>query len=68
LEDSGLAHLASLVRAIDLKEDLEMNGEAKTLKDLVDGLLTITPDDQELVTRALIVFDALYTTFKGSTP
>lgn len=68
LEDPGLAHLAPLVRAIDLKEDLEMNGEAKTLKDLVDGLLTITPDDQELVTRALIVFDALYTTFKGSTP
>ncbi len=67
LEDQGLAQLAVLVRAIDLKEDLGVNEEAKTLKDLIDGLLAITPDDQELVQRALILFDALYTTFKGRT-
>ena len=66
LEDRGLAHLASLVRAVDLKEDWG-NEEAKTLKDLIDGLLTITPDDHELVGRALFLFDALYATSRGRT-
>jgi hypothetical protein len=65
LEDPGLAQLVALVRAIDLKEDLGGNEEAKTLKDLMDGLLSITPDDQELVGRALFLFDALYATYKG---
>jgi hypothetical protein len=67
LEDRGLAHLASLVRAIDLKEDLGVTEEAKTLKDLIDGLLTITPDDHELVGRALFLFNALYATYRGRT-
>ena len=67
LEDRGLAHLAGLVRAVDLKEDLGVNEEAKTLKDLMDGLLTITPDDHELVGRALFLFDALYATYRGRT-
>ncbi len=67
LEDQGLAHLASLVRAVDLKEDLGVNEEAKTLKDLMDGLVTITPDDLELVGRALFLFDALYATYRGRT-
>lgn len=67
LEDHGLAHLAILIRAIDLKEDLGVNEEAKTLKDLIDGLLTTTPDDLELVERALFIFDALYATYKGKT-
>jgi hypothetical protein len=67
LEDRGLAHLTTLVRAIDLKEDLGVNEEAKTLKDLIDGLVTITPDDLELVGRALFLFDALYATYRGRT-
>jgi len=68
LEDRSISHLAALVRAIDLKEDLERAEEAKTLKDLVDGLVKITPDDHELVKRALLVFDALYAAYKGETP
>jgi hypothetical protein len=56
-----------LIRAIDLKEDFGVNEEAKTLKDLIDGLLTITPDDLELVERALFIFDALYATYQGKT-
>jgi hypothetical protein len=67
LEDPGLKHLAALVRAIDLKEDLDSLEEAKTLKDLVDGLVTITPNDDELVQRALLIFDALYTAYRGGT-
>jgi hypothetical protein len=67
LEDRGIAHLAALVRTLDLKEDLDRAEEAKTLKDLVDGLVKITPDDYELVTRAMLVFDALYATYKGET-
>ncbi|MBM4275205.1 MAG: chromate resistance protein [Deltaproteobacteria bacterium] len=68
LLDQGGARLAALVRAIDLKEDLEGMGEAKVLQDLVDGLVKITPDDYELVNRALMIFDALYTTYQGETP
>jgi hypothetical protein len=65
LMDQGLAHLAALVRAIDLKEDLDSLEEAKTLKDLVDGLVAITPNDDDLVQRALLIFDALYAAYQG---
>jgi hypothetical protein len=68
LQDPGMARLAALVRAIDLKEDLEGLEEAKTLKDLVDGLVTITPSDDELVQRALLIFDALYAVYQGGNP
>jgi hypothetical protein len=65
LQDGGATRLAALVRAIDLKEDLEGLEEAKTLKDLVDGLVSITPNDDELVQRALLIFDALYAAYQG---
>jgi hypothetical protein len=65
VEDQGVGRLAALVRAIDLKESLDSLEEAKTLKDLVDGLVKITPDDEALVERALVVFDALYAAYQG---
>jgi len=68
LQDRGMARLAALVRAIDLKEDLDGLEEAKTLKDLVDGLVKITPNDDELVQRVLLIFDALYAAYQGGTP
>ena len=68
LEDKGIAHLAALVRSIDLKEELEGMDEAKTLKDLIDGLVKITPGDHELMARALVLFDALYATYRGEPP
>ncbi len=67
LQDQGTTRLAALVRAIDLKEDLEGLEEAKTLKDLVDGLVKITPNDGDLVQRALLIFDALYAAYQGGT-
>jgi hypothetical protein len=68
LADRGMERLATLIRSIDLKEGLEGLEEAKIFKDLIDGLVKITPDDYELVNRALLVFDALYTTYQGETP
>jgi len=68
LQDRGATRLAALVRAIDLKEDLEGLEEAKTLKDLVDGLVSITPNDDELAQRSLLIFDALYTVYQGESP
>jgi hypothetical protein len=67
LQDRGISRLAALVRAIDLKENLDSLEEAKTLKDLVDGLVKITPNDDELVRRALLIFDALYAVYQGGT-
>jgi hypothetical protein len=67
LQDRGTTRLAALIRAIDLKEDLEGLDEAKTLKDLVDGLVKITPTDDELVQRSLLIFDALYAAYQGGT-
>jgi hypothetical protein len=67
-QDRGMTRLAALVRAIDLKEDLEGLEEAKTLKDLVDGLVKITLTDDELVQRVLLIFDALYAAYQGGTP
>lgn len=68
LADQGLARLTALIRNIDLKEDPDGVEEAKALKDLIDGLAQITPDDHELVQRALLVFDALYAAYQGGTP
>ncbi|RJR45288.1 MAG: hypothetical protein C4567_03485 [Deltaproteobacteria bacterium] len=68
LQDRGTTRLAALVRAIDLKEDLEGLEEAKTLKDLVDGLVKITGNDDELVQRTLLIFDALYAAYQGENP
>jgi hypothetical protein len=34
----------------------------------VDGLVKITPNDDELVQRALLIFDALYAVYQGGTP
>jgi hypothetical protein len=65
LQDRGLSRLAGLIRHIDLKEDLEGAEEARTLQDLIDGLVNNTPDDHELVQRTIFVFDALYTTYQG---
>jgi hypothetical protein len=67
LQERGISRLAALVRAIDLKEDLEGLEEAKTLKDLVNGLVSITPTDDELVQRVLLIFDALYAAYQGGT-
>jgi hypothetical protein len=68
LADRGIERLATLIRSIDLKEGLEGLEEAKIFKDLIDGLVKITSDDYELVNRALLVFDALSTTYQGEIP
>ena len=60
LEDQGLARLAEIVRAADT-DTLERSREAPGLLAISLGLGANIADDQELLTAALLVYDALYT-------
>lgn len=55
------AGLMAAVRAVDIGDPGEEGApdEAAGLKRLLDGLLALCPDDETLVERALVVFDAL---------
>ena len=61
----GLTRLAALVRDIDLAGESPegLSDEAGLLKDVLDGLVRVSADDQRLLERALFLFDALYATY-----
>ena len=59
LADPALARLATIVRAADT-DTLESSPQAPGLLAITLGLATNIPDDQELLTAGLVVYDALY--------
>jgi hypothetical protein len=59
LEDAALARLAEIVRAADT-DTLDRSPQAPGLLAITLGLRANIPDDQELLTGALIIYDALY--------
>lgn len=75
LRDPVVRRLAGIVKAIDLAADLlgesgEAEGdewglpaEARAVKDVLDGLVSISTSDAELLERALVLFDALAATY-----
>jgi len=52
-----------LVHFIDVQEDAVLPDDAALLKNIIDGLGAISSSDQQLLTNALLVFDALYAAF-----
>lgn len=60
LLDPALMELGELIRAIDIQEGVTLPDEAALLKKLLDGLVAISTSDQQLLDRALLLFDALY--------
>jgi len=63
LLDPAVMKIAELVHCIDVQEAAVIPDDAELLKNIIDGLVAITDDDQQLVTHGLIVFDALYAAF-----
>jgi hypothetical protein len=59
LHDPALGKLSELVKAIDVQEG-DLPEDAALLKTLVDGLVTLAGDDQQLLEKARLLFDALH--------
>lgn len=59
----AVRRLMNIVKAIDLAYDSGENeglhAEARTVKDVLDGLIKISKNDAELVERGMLLFDAL---------
>jgi hypothetical protein len=75
IRDGAVRRLMGVVKAIDLASDqLEETGEdggmpaeARAVKDVLDGLVTISISDAELLERAMLLFDALAATYTTNT-
>lgn len=63
LLDPAIVKIAELVRFIDVQEEASLPDDAALLKNIVDGLIVISTNDHQLLTNALLVFDALYAAF-----
>lgn len=71
IRDGAVRRLMGIVRAIDLADALLEEGgedgglpaEARAVKDVLDGLIKISPTDAQLLERALVLFDALAATY-----
>ena len=60
LLDPAIIRISELVRCIDIQEGTILPDDAALLKNLLDGLITISISDHQLLDRALLIFDALY--------
>lgn len=60
LKDRVLQALAEIVHDADLKDAKFGRDEARGVDMLIKGLATMTADDQTLLGRGFLVFDALY--------
>jgi hypothetical protein len=63
LLDPAVVKIAELAHFIDVQEEAVLPEDAALLKNLIDGLVIISADDHQLLTNALLVFDALYAAF-----
>jgi hypothetical protein len=63
LLDPAVIKIAELVHFIDVQEEAVLPDDAALLKSVIDGLVSISASDQQLMTNALLVFDALYAAF-----
>lgn len=60
LLDPAIIKIGELIKAIDIQESTILPDDATLLKNLLDGLITISTSDHQLLDRALLLFDALY--------
>jgi hypothetical protein len=58
--DPAVLKIGELVRFIDIQEGETLPDDAGLLANLLDGLITISTSDHQVLDRALLIFDALY--------
>ncbi len=67
LHEPPLAKMSELVRAIDVQEGI-LQDDALLFKTLLDGLITLSDDDHDLLERGKPILDALHAGFTKITP
>jgi len=67
IDDPAVHRLGTIVHDLDLKDGRFGAVDADTVGALVDGLELATPDDDELLTRGMMMFEALYLAFSATT-
>jgi hypothetical protein len=67
IRDVAVKRIAGLVHDIDLKEDRYKSPHTATVAGLVEGLRASIPDDATLLQQGIVMFEALYQSFQGST-
>ncbi len=67
LKDRALQAVAELVHDADLKDAKFNRDEAKGVDAVIKGLAAALADDHALLEQGLLIFDALYASFGGST-
>ena len=55
--------MGELIRYIDVEDGTALPDDATLLKNLLDGLITLSDNDDQLCERAMLIFDALHAAF-----
>jgi hypothetical protein len=64
VRDAAVSRIAEIVHDVDLKEDHYRSPHAATVASLVEGLRASIPGDLELLEQGIVVFEALYQSFR----
>jgi hypothetical protein len=66
--DRALAEMARIVHGADFAEDVGLTPESAGLRAISKGFPLVTSDDEETLTRASFLYDALYAFLVARTP
>jgi hypothetical protein len=64
IKDEAVRRIAEIVHDLDLKDDRFRSPHAPTIGDLVEGFRASIPDDVQLLTQGIALFEALYSSFQ----
>lgn len=64
VRDAPVRRMGEIVHDLDLKVDQYGAGERQTIGELIDGLRDAFTDDQELLAHGIVLFEALYQSFR----
>lgn len=65
LEGAPLATIARIVHDLDLRSESPTDSETSTIGRLISGLRAAISDDDELLDRGMLLFEALYQSFRS---
>jgi hypothetical protein len=66
IRDLDVRRIAEIVHDIDLKEDKFNSPHAATVSRLVEGLRAAIPEDGKLLEHGIVMFEALYQSFRNT--
>jgi hypothetical protein len=63
-DDAALCELARIVRGADFPEEIHLTPESAGLRTISHGFPSVAEDDQEILEKAMFLYDALYASLK----